>query len=573
MNIADFAAVPFWSIAVVFSLLAAFFVLRPWLRAAPPMLAESIADNAAVYQQRLGELADDRAAGRIDAQQYQVMEQELRAALADDARLVAATAKEIPTEMPPEARVGWPPIAAVVVALPLVAIALYDSLGAYDDVLFARQITEFQSAQQSASAERQMASAQDGNAAAGHEQLELIGMVRTMRQELSSRPDDSDGWFMLGRSALTLKDFDLAVESFARVAEIVPDTPAPLAYLAQSQYLAAGRKLTRDVRATIDKVLELVPDEPIMLEMLAVDAFEQQDYRATIDLLQRGLAKGVNPERRGFFEAGIARARLELGEAAPVPTAAVAGPAILVDVDVAAGLDLPPGATVFVAAKAEQGPPMPLAVARHTVAELPVRVRLDAAAAMSPAMQLQMGQSIVVSARVSRRGTADRSADDVETVSPAFVVPAGELPLRLVLGGGSSLGSVSDPEPPGAPVPTADSAAGQALTLLIEAAPHVEVAPSAVLFVFAREVGGPPMPLAVDRRPAAQLPALVRLDDSMAMMPGRTLSAAKQVEVVARLSMSGAATPASGDWEGSVGPLVPGAATRVLNVLIDRRLP
>ncbi len=70
----------------------------------------------------------------------------------------------------------------------------------------------------------------------------------------------------------------------------------------------------------------------------------------------------------------------------------------------------------------------------------------------------------------------------------------------------------------------------------------------ATVFVIARPVGGG-VPFAVERRPVTMLPFQVRLDDLASMNPANLLSAAEQVEVVVRLSLSGQPTAAPGDWE------------------------
>ncbi len=83
----------------------------------------------------------------------------------------------------------------------------------------------------------------------------------------------------------------------------------------------------------------------------------------------------------------------------------------------------------------------------------------------------------------------------------------------------------------------------------------VTVDPSATVFVYARASKGPRMPLAIQRFSASDLPRTVSLDESMAMAPGMSLSQFDQVEVVARISASGNAIPASGDWQTTEGPV------------------
>jgi cytochrome c-type biogenesis protein CcmH len=91
------------------------------------------------------------------------------------------------------------------------------------------------------------------------------------------------------------------------------------------------------------------------------------------------------------------------------------------------------------------------------------------------------------------------------------------------------------------------------------------------LFVFAREVNGPPMPVAIVRATKKDLPFTFRLDDSTGMMPSRKLSDVGTVVIVARLSKSGKAMPESGDLEGMSQPVKAGADG--ITIVIDRERP
>ena len=77
----------------------------------------------------------------------------------------------------------------------------------------------------------------------------------------------------------------------------------------------------------------------------------------------------------------------------------------------------------------------------------------------------------------------------------------------------------------------------------------------ATLFVFARAASGPPMPLAIQRLKASQLPLTVTLDESMGMLPNMKLSMFPQVVIGARISKSGNALPQSGDLQVLSAPL------------------
>ena len=90
---------------------------------------------------------------------------------------------------------------------------------------------------------------------------------------------------------------------------------------------------------------------------------------------------------------------------------------------------------------------------------------------------------------------------------------------------------------------------GRLLNVKVTAAAAVDFPPSSAVFVYAKAVNGPPAPLAVQRVRFDQLPMVIRLDESMAMMPGMGLANFDQVIVIARVSASGQVTPAAGDFE------------------------
>jgi len=97
------------------------------------------------------------------------------------------------------------------------------------------------------------------------------------------------------------------------------------------------------------------------------------------------------------------------------------------------------------------------------------------------------------------------------------------------------------------------------------------VRPTDTVFVFARAVDGPRMPLAIIKRPAGDLPFEFTLDDSSAMAPQLRLSGFPKVIVGARVSASGDATPRSGDLTGQIGPVDLGSGKLVL--MIDSVVP
>jgi cytochrome c-type biogenesis protein CcmH len=591
----------FWiGVGVSVGLLA---LILLWPRRRPRDDVDREAANVALYEQRRGELEVDLRDGRLSADEHAVLLAELGAGLVRDAAPVQgrAAASQATDASPGPAGGGTPSRSlrlALLGAMPVVAVLAYLELGRLEDV-------DLQGVAQ------QLDAAESGEAGE-HAPAELAAMADKLERRLSSNPDDADGWFLLGRTAINLQEYARAARAFAKVSELVPNEPAPVIYQAQAEFLAANRSITPGVKATVDKALSLSPDHPVMLEMLAVDAFEKGRFQEAMDLLVRGLPQVTDPQQRSYFQEGIARAAAQLG--VPVPEIATAsppmpaggamagagggpmgpmgeggGPApaptgayIEVDVSLKPGMSLPPEAVVFVTARGIGGTPMPLAVQRLTVAELPAKVRLDERSAMNPQMTIATAQRVAVSARVSRSGTAMRSADDVEVVSGPLDVSGGKgVGIAMVVGGnvgaprplaaGAAAGPAASPQAAaggGGVSPMTPS--GTVVRVLVELGPDVRVPPQTAVYVFAREPGGSPMPVAVRRLTAAELPTVVTLDDTSAMQAGRNLSSAPRVEIVARVSRSGSVTPGPGDVEGISPPLQPKSQTQVVGVLVDK---
>lgn len=120
---------------------------------------------------------------------------------------------------------------------------------------------------------------------------------------------------------------------------------------------------------------------------------------------------------------------------------------------------------------------------------------------------------------------------------------------------------------PLAPAATAPASAAITISISLDPALAMRMSKDAVVFVIARRPGGPPMPVAARKLPAASLPQVVTLDDTDSLMPTTKLSQLDAVEVTARVSASGDATPAKGDFEAVPATVRQGQAAALL---IDR---
>ncbi len=123
------------------------------------------------------------------------------------------------------------------------------------------------------------------------------------------------------------------------------------------------------------------------------------------------------------------------------------------------------------------------------------------------------------------------------------------------------------------PVTSPVAADGPVVTVNISlgATASTVVAADATVFVIARDPAQPSPPIAAVRRRASELPAVVTLSDSDAMIPGRVPSAFAELEIIARISMSGDPIARSGDWFGS--QTLRNGSNDPLAILIDQRVP
>ena len=120
--------------------------------------------------------------------------------------------------------------------------------------------------------------------------------------------------------------------------------------------------------------------------------------------------------------------------------------------------------------------------------------------------------------------------------------------------------------------PAVASAARISVKVTLDPKLKDKVAAGDTLFVFAKAAGGPPMPLAIAKLNASQLPAEVTLTDAMSMMPNMKISTFPQIIVGARISKSGQAMAQSGDLQALSAP-IPNMRSEPIELTIDQVVP
>lgn len=395
--------IDFWLAASLLLLVALAFLLIPLLRGRRAQAEEDrTALNVALYQERLAELTTQRDAGTLDDAQ-------LEAGRAEAARELLSDTEGAGDDRRSRLGRAAPLVAALV--LPFLALGLYLHWGASDKVALTREF-----------------------ATAPHS---IEEMTSRLERSVQAQPDSAEGWYFLGRTYMTQNRAADAAKAFEQAARLSDRQPEVLGQWAQALYFAGDKSLSPQVRSLADEALKKDPEEVTTLGLLGIAAFEDQKFADAIDYWGRLVAVlPADDPSRGAIAGGIERARermIEKGETPPPAVApATAGVTLKVKVDLSAAVkgQVKPDDSVFVFARAVSGPPMPLAVKRLKVSDLPSEVALSDADAMMPQLKLSAFPQVQLVARVSRAGNAT-AGEWIGRSEPLSTAQAGEQAVTI----------------------------------------------------------------------------------------------------------------------------------------------
>jgi cytochrome c-type biogenesis protein CcmH len=554
----------FWLVAVVMIAVALAALLPPLLGRGrhPGAVRDQL--NVTIFNERIADLDAELRSGQLSQAEHEEAKRELQRELLAD---VAAGSPG--AEAPRPVRSPWA-AALVGVAVPILAVGLYLKLG--DSRVLTGQ------------------GATGSQAQAGKGMPSVEQMVASLAQRMQTNPDDAQGWVMLGRSYMVMNRYADARDAYEKAYKLVGDQPEIMADLAEAVAMANNGQLGGRPAELVDKVLAGDPDNAKALWLGGMAAFQAGDFKQAVERWNRLAPKiPAQSEDGRLIEKYLGQARSHLSKEqlaevepkGPPPQVATTG-GLKVEVSFAPALAgrVAPTDTVFVFARAVDGPKMPLAVMRSPARDLPSVVELDDSMAMAPAFKLSSFPQVVVGARISKSGTVTPGPGDLEGFS-APVAPGSEQPVQVVVNqvvgqaqepaGASPPPSAEPPQeqtPPAAAAPeatgqssppatesslSASSGAGQVTVhVSLDSSVANRAKPGETVFIFARAPQGPRMPLAIVRKQVSDLPADVTLDDSMAMAPAFRVPMFPQVAVAARVSQTGNAIPSPGDLQGQV---------------------
>ena len=384
--------IAFWAISALLAAAVLAVVLRPLLRkrGADAGVSRS-ALNLSVHRDQLRELEADRAAGTLAAEDYERSCRELERRLLEDVEEPAAQ---------PKAAGNRRLVGIAGIALPIVAVAVYFAVGN----------------------PRALAPGADPHAGMNVTPQQVQAMVERLAAKLKDKPDDVEGWKLLGRSYTVMGRFAEAAGAYARAAACAPGDAQLLADFADALAMARGQSMQGEPEKLVLRALEIDPANLKALALAGTAAFDRKDYAAAAARWARMLPL-VPPDSEDArtIQANVNEARSLSGSPKLSGSQKLSGsPKLNGVVKLAPHLagKVAPDDTVFIFARAEKGPPMPLAVLRKQVRELPLSFALDDSMAMAPGMNLSGQPRVVVGARVSKSGSATPQPGDLQGVSP-----------------------------------------------------------------------------------------------------------------------------------------------------------
>lgn len=380
-------------------------LLRPWRRAAQAAESTARDANTAVYRDQLAEIDRDLAAGTLAPADHEQARSELQKRLLADAGAAEPAIAPVAS--------GRSTLITLAVALPLLAAAIYAWRG--NPSALVPPVPQQEVTQQ-----------------------KIDEMLAAVVARIEKNPNDSKAWMVLARSYRAMGRLAESANAFDKMGpEMLGSDPVLLTEYADVLANQANGDLQGKPLKLVEQALALDPNHAMALSMSATAAYQRQDFKVataqwekllpmlppesdyakwvvqTLAQLRAGGGAASAPVAavaRASSPATAATTATATKPAAAATTASVAG---RVTLSPALASKVQPGDTVFVFARAVQGPRMPLAVKRGLVSDLPMDFVLDDSSAMSPQFKLSSVPEVRIEVRVSRNGSATPSAGDL----------------------------------------------------------------------------------------------------------------------------------------------------------------
>ncbi len=397
----------FWIICALLLAVALLFVVLPLWRStgkSNQVLRDAV--NLEIFRDQIAEMDADLRNGLLTPEMHEQGKRELQARLLEEVT-------------PPEENGNLPlrnphKVMAMVLAilLSLAAVGLYWKTGNPDALL----------------------PQSEHSSAEGFGTVHSEAALKELEDKLAKNPRDADSLLVLARSYAELERYADAARAYNKLTQLIPNEAQLWADFADALAMANGQNLAGHPTLLLDTALKLDPNNPKALALSGSAAMGRGDYPAAIRHWEN-LLKLVpkNSEDAKMLGNGIQQARDFIAQIkSGKPMAVQRTPVVEEKKPVAAGQEritgtvilsaalagkAGPNDTLFVLARAANGPKAPLAVIRVRVKDLPLQFMLDDSMAMSPQTKLSNFGKVVVIARVSKSGDAIPQPGDLQGTS------------------------------------------------------------------------------------------------------------------------------------------------------------
>ena len=399
------ASMLFVLIALGIALCVAVVFLWVLMRERKPVTQASQAKaNAKVYRDQISDLDREHDSGHISDQEWQQSRDELSLRLLEDTSAVDDPAAK--TEKP----AIWTAV-VLAVALPLGSMGLYMWVGQPEALNPLALKTPDQV-----------------------DPKDLAKMAQTLAEKLKDKPDNLQGWVMLGRTYRTLENFDAALKAYDSALKLSADDDLKLERI---EIIAMQRQgqFEGEPWNVIREILQRDPQHFGALLTAGSASYAEGKFADALKFWEqaRKPLDANNPDLEGLESAIAAvRERLVMPPTKATP-AATSGLNVTGQVNLSASLKskASPNDVVFIYATPANGDRMPLAIFKTTVSQLPLNFTLDDSTAMTPDRKLSAAGDVMVKVRVSKSGNAMPQSGDLSGSLGPVKVGAKGLKLEI----------------------------------------------------------------------------------------------------------------------------------------------
>ncbi len=352
--------------------------------------------NRAVYEKKILELENDLKNDLIDHDQYLVAKADLERSLLDDIDDQLNMVSKGGSKLLP---------IAILIVFPLAAVVTYLQLenGLQSlDPNFQKQLAENKANQ----ATGQMGSIEQA--------------ISTLEEKLKQEPNNIENLQMLGRSYVVTRRFEDAVNTYSKANQVSNGAnPNILVSLGEAMGFAADNKFDKRSMVLFDKALQIDPNNERGLWYAGLAAYQLEDFDSSVKHFEKLVAQvpegevDVKNALVKYLNDAKQKAGMEITQS-EMP-AKSGSSSIKVNVSLAENISekIVNSDTLFIYARAMNGPKMPLALVKLTAGDLPASVTLDDSVSMMSGMTLSTMDAVEVIARISKSGQAVMQTGDL----------------------------------------------------------------------------------------------------------------------------------------------------------------